>query len=202
MLKRWKAPVLVVLTCGLLVACGQEKKMAEAAMKTAEDAVNAAGPDVAKFAADQWKGVTDALAAAKDSLAKGDYKTALASANDVAQKVKDAAAAASAKKDELTKTWNDAYAALPQAIESVKSKIGELSSMKKLPAGMDKAKLEDAKTGLTAANQSWSDAVDAFKAGNLTDAVAKAGAAKDKATALLQALGLSAPAGGAAPATK
>ena len=202
MLKRWMVPALVVLTCGLLVACGQEKKMAEAAVKTAEDAVNAAGPDVAKFAADQWKAVTDALTAAKDSLAKGDYKGALAGANDIAQKVKDAAAAASAKKDELTKTWNDAYAALPQAMESVKGKLDSLTSMKKLPAGMDKAKLEDAKSGLAAANKSWADAVDAFKAGNLTDAVAKAGAAKEKATALLQSLGVSAPAGGAAPATK
>lgn len=200
--KHWLRLTLVLLTgCLLVAACGQAKKAAEAAVKTAEDAVNAAGPDVAKYAADQWKSVTDTLAAAKDNLAKGDYKAALASANDVAQKVKDAAAAASAKKDELTKAWADMSAGLPKMVDAIKSRVDALSASKKLPKEIDKAKLEEAKSGLAAATQAWNEATEAFKSGNLTDALAKAGSVKDRATQIMRSLGMSPPeaVGGAAP---
>ncbi len=204
MIKHGLRLTLVLWTCCLLVACGQEKKMAEAAMKTAEDAVNAAGPDVGTYAADQWKAVTDGLAAAKDSLAKGDYKAALASANDIGQKVKDAVAAASAKRDELTKAWNDMSTGLPKMVDAIKSRVDTLSAAKKLPKGMDKAALDGAKAGLAAATQAWNEASEAFKSGNLMDAVGKANTVKDKATSLMQSLGISMPAaaGAAAPATK
>ena len=205
MSKHWLRLTLVVLAaCLLAAACGQEKKAAEAAVKTAEDAVNAAGPDVAKYAADQWKSVTDTLAAAKDSLAKGDYKAAMASANEITQKVTDAAAAASAKKAELTKAWTDMSAGLPKMVDAIKSRVDILSASKKLPKDLDKAKLEEARSGLAAATQSWSEANEAFKSGNLADAVAKANSVKDKATQVMQILGMTPPpaAGGAAPATK
>jgi len=203
--KQWLRLTLVLLTgCLLAVACGQAKKAAEAAVKTAEDAVNAAGPDVAKYAADQWKAVTDSLAAAKDSLARGDYKAALAGANDVTQKVKDAAAAAAAKKDELTKAWNDMSTGLPKMVDAIKSRVDTLSASKKLPKEIDKAKFEEAKSGLAAATQAWNEATDAFKSGNLADAIAKANSVKDKAAQIMQSLGMTPPAaaGGAAPATK
>lgn len=203
--KHWLRMTLVLLAgCLLVVACGQEKKAAEAAVKTAEDAVNAAGPDVAKYAADQWKSVTDSLAAAKDSLAKGDYKAALAGASEITQKLKDAAAAASAKKDELTKAWNDMSTGLPKMVDAIKSRVDILSASKKLPKELDKAKLEDAKSGLAAATQAWNEASDAFKSGNIADAVAKANSVKDRATQIMQSLGMAPPAaaGGAAPATK
>jgi len=192
---------LVLLSCALVVACGQDKKLAEAAMKTAEDAVNAASPDVAKYAADSWKGVTDSLAAAKDTLAKGDYKGALASANQIADKVKEATSVAMANKDELTKAWTDMSQGLPGMMDAIKSRVDILSASKKLPAGMDKAKLEEAKTGLAAATQAWSEASEAFKGGNLSDAVAKANAVKDKAIQVMQGLGMSVPEA-AAPTTK
>jgi len=202
MLKQGMRLALVLLTCSVVLACGQEKKLAEAAIKTAEDAVNAAAPDVGKYAADQWKAVNDSLAAAKDSLAKGDYKAATASANDVAQKLSAAAAAASAKKDELTRSWTDLSAGLPGMVDAIKSRVDILSAAKKLPRGMDKAALDGAKAGLAAATQAWTEASDAFKGGNLMDAVAKANVVKDKATAVMQSLGMSLPAAAAAPAAK
>lgn len=192
---------LVLLSCCLVVACGQDKKLAEAALKTADDAVNAVSPDVSKYAPDSWKAVTELLAGAKDAFARGDYKAALASANQIPDKIKEATAAAMAKKDELTKAWNDMSAGLPQMVDAIKSRVDVLSASKKLPAGMDKAKLDDAKAGLAAATQSWGEASEAFKAGNLTDALAKANAVKDKAVAIMQSLGMSVPAA-AAPAAK
>ena len=189
----------VLLTCFLIGACASQKAPAEAALKAAEDAVNAAAPDATKYVPDQWKAVTDALAAAKESFNKGDYKAALAGAQDVTQKAKDAAAAAAAKKDQLVKAWNDMSAGVPGMIAAVKSRVDILSSSKKLPAGMDKAKLESAKASLAAASQAWGDASEAYKAGNVSDAASKAGAAKDKAVEAMGTLGMSVPAAAGAP---
>jgi hypothetical protein len=204
MLKHGLRGALAVLACCLVVACGQQKKMAEAAIKSAEDAVNAASPDVAKYASDSWKGVTDALAAAKDALAKGDYKGALAGSSQIADKVQAATTAATAKKDELTKAWSDLSAGLPKMVDAIKGRVDILSASKKLPKGMDKATLESAQAGLAAATQSWNEASEAFKAGNLQDALAKASTVKEKAVQIMQSLGMSVPeaAGGAAPAVK
>ncbi|HEY6929069.1 MAG TPA: hypothetical protein VJA66_05270 [Thermoanaerobaculia bacterium] len=194
---------LVLLTCILIGACASQKAPAEAALKAAEDAVNAAASDATKYVPDQWKAVTDALAAAKESFNKGDYKAALAGAQDVTQKVKDAAAAAAAKKDQIVKAWNDMSAGVPGMIEAVKSRVDILSSSKKLPAGLDKAKLESAKASLAAASQAWGDASEAYKAGNVSDAASKAGVAKDKAVEAMGTLGMSVPsAAGAPPAGK
>jgi hypothetical protein len=193
---------LVLVSCALVVACGQDKKLAEAALKTAEDAVKAASPDVAQYAADSWKGVTDSLAAAKDAAARKDYKAALTGANEIAQKVQEATSVAMAKKDELTKSWSEMSEGLPKMVEAIKSRVDILSASKKLPAGMDKAKLDAAKAGLASASQAWTEASDAFKAGNLTDALAKANSVKDSAAQLMQSLGMSLPSAMSGAATK
>jgi hypothetical protein len=202
MRKQMSRIVLVLLGASLALACGQDKKLAEAALKTAEDAVNAVPPDVGKFAADSWKGVTDSLAAAKDAFARKDYKGALAGANAIADKIKEATSVAMAKKDELTKAWNEMSEGLPKMMDAIKSRVDILSASKKLPAGMDKSKLEAAKTGLASATQAWTEASDAFKAGNLTDALAKANSVKDSAAQLMQSLGMSLPPAMSGGATK
>jgi hypothetical protein len=189
----------VLLTCLWIGGCANQKAPAEAALKAAEDAVNAGAAEATKYVPEQWKAVTDALAAAKDSFNKGDYKAALAGAQDVAQKAKDATAAAAAKKDQLVKAWNDMSAGVPGMVEAVKSRVDILSSSKKLPAGLDKGKLESAKASLAAASQAWGDASEAYKAGNVSDATSKAGVAKDKAVEAMRTLGMSVPAAAGAP---
>jgi hypothetical protein len=191
--QRWRW-TLVLLTCGLVVACGREKRMAEAAIKTAEVTVSSAAADAATYAADQWKSITDSLAAAKDAYARKDYKTALASISDIGPKVQEAEAAAAAKKTELENAWNDMSAGLPKMMEAVKSRVDILSASRKLPAGMDKTKLEGIQSGLASATQTWNDAMAAQKSGNLMDAVAKANSVKEAATKLMTDLGMTPPA--------
>ena len=184
----------VLVSCALVAACGQDKKLAEAALMKADEAVKAAGPDIAQYAADSWKGVTDSLKAAQDAFARKDYKGALTAANEIPQKLQEASSVAMAKKEELTKAWTEMSEGLPKVVEAIKSRVDILSASRKLPAGMDKAKLEEAKSGLQSASQMWTEASDAAKSGNLTDAVAKANAVKEKAAQLMQGLGMSLPA--------
>jgi transposase len=148
------------------------------------------------------KSLSDDLAAAKDQMAKGDYKSALASAQSIQQKANDVIAKAKAKKDELTATWNQMSDSLPKMLDAIKSRVDILSKSKKLPAGLDAAKLAAAKDGLAAATTGWGEAQEAFKAGNWTDAVAKATTVKDKATGIMASLGMQADGAAAAAPPK
>jgi hypothetical protein len=181
----------LVLCCVALVACSQ-KGPAEAALNAAQTAVDAVKGDAAKYVPDQAKTLVAAMTDAKAAFDKGDYKAALDAATPIPAKAKDVATAVAAKKDELTKTFTALTASLPATVEQIKAKVGELAAMKKLPKDMDKAKVEAAKTGIEAAQKTWADAQDAFKAGDLMGAVAKGNEVKGKADELLAALNLAA----------
>jgi predicted small lipoprotein YifL len=198
--------VAAALCCVALVACSQ-KGPAEAALKAAETSMNEVKADGAKYAAEQMKGLLASYTAAQEAFNKGDYKAAMELAQGVPAKAKDVAAAVAAKKDELTKTWTGLASTLPAQIEQIKTKVGELAAMKKLPKDMDAAKLDAAKTALADVTKTWGDAAEAFKSGNLIDATAKGNVAKAKVADAMAALGLTpaapalaAPA--AVPATK
>jgi hypothetical protein len=192
----WK--YALALVCAATLACNSGKAPAEAAMKLAAEAVAGAQTEAASLVPDDMKSLSDDMAAAQAAMAKGDYKTALASAQSIQQKANDVLAKAKAKKDELTASWNQMSDSLPKMVDAIKSRVDILSQSKKLPAGMDAAKLASAKDGLAAATTAWTEAQDAFKAGKWTDAIAKATSVKDKATEVMATLGMQA--GGAAAA--
>jgi predicted small lipoprotein YifL len=188
------------LCCVALVACSQ-KGPAEAALKAAETSMNEVKAEGAKYAPEQTKGVLTSYASAQDAFNKGDYKTAMEVAQGVPAKAKDVTAAVTVKKGELTKTWTALAASVPGMVEQIKSKVDALAAMKKLPKDMDAAKLDAAKASLADITKSWGEASEAFKSGNLIDAVAKGNAVKTKAADEMAALGLTAaPSAAAAPA--
>jgi hypothetical protein len=185
------AVALVVVTSG----CANQKVPAEAAIASAEAAFSAVQAEAVKYVPDQAKGISDAIAAAKDALVKGDYQAALTSAQTLPAKITDLTAAVAAKKTELTAAWTGLTAGLPKVVEAIQSRIGTLSKSKNLPAGLDKAKFEGAKTGLATVTSTWTEATTAFGAGNLTDAIAKAETAKARAMEVMGLLNMQIPAG-------
>ena len=176
-----------------LGGCASDKAPAEAAIAAAEQAVSATLTEASKLVPDQVQGLQAALTSAKDKFAKGDYTGALADAKTVPDKAKEVAAAAAAKKADLTKTWEGLSAGLPGVVEAIKSRVDILSQSKKLPANMTADTLAQAKSGLDEITQQWTSAGDAFKGGNLTDAIAKATAVKSKAAEILTMLGMPVP---------
>jgi len=191
--KSWK--YALALVCASALACNSGKAPAEAAMKLAEEAVNGARAEAEKLVPDDFKSLSDDLNVAKDQLAKGDYKAVLASAPAIQQKANDVAAKAMAKKEELTKTWNDLAGDVPKAIEAVKSRVGILAQSKRLPAGITQQALDTAKAGLASASQTWSEATAAASAGDVATAVAKGTAVKASIVNIMQSLNMQVPAG-------
>src|SRR5215467_7972236 len=184
----------MLLLAILVAACGSaDKGPAEAAIKAAEEAINAAKAEVSKYMPDQASSLDAGLAAAREKFNKGDFKGALSDAQALASKANDMASAAAAKKAELTKTWEEMSTGMPKVVEAIKSRVDILSQSKKLPAGMTAEKLDEAKTGLAEITKQWTEATAASTSGNLTDALAKATAVKKKAAEVLTALNMPVP---------
>jgi hypothetical protein len=186
--------VAAAAACALLVACNADKGPADVAIKAADQAITAAAPEAEKYVPDQLAAAKDALKAAQDQFAKGDYKGALAAGTELGNKAKDLVTAAAARKEELTKAWTELSASLPQMVEAIKSRVEILGKSKKLPKGLDAAKLTQAQEGLATITKSWEGASAAFTGGNLVDAMAKTGGLKEKATEVMGLLGMAPPA--------
>ena len=136
----------------------------------------------------------------KEKFGKGEYKAALAEAQTLTGKAKEVIEAAKAKKEELNKTWTELSGQLPKMVEAVQSRVDILSKSKKLPANLTTEKFEEVKTGLAAAKEEWTKALDGFKEGNIGEAVATATSVKEKAVMAMEALGLPVPGAPEAPA--
>ena len=200
MLKHWFARSVLVIAALALAACASDKEPAEKALRAAEDAVNAAVADGSKYLPDQAKAVQSSLQSLKDTFAKGDYKAVLAGAGNVTSQAKALADATATKKAELekmkaelTKDWEAMSSGLPKVVDAIKSRVDILSQAKKLPAGVDKAAVDGAKSGLETINKTWSEAQEAFKAGNVADALAKAKTVKTMAADIMTKLGMAVP---------
>jgi hypothetical protein len=178
------AAFAVIIALG--VACS--KGPAEAALKAADEAVAAIGPDAEKFVPDQFKGLTDAVAAARAKFDQGDYAATLEGAKDLPAKAQEVAKAAAAKKDELTAAWTGLQNMLPDMVNTAKTKIEELVKSKKLPKGMDAAKLASLQTDLAGVTEMWGKATAAFQGGDLMAAIQTGNEVKTKAGALMGAL--------------
>ncbi len=179
------AIALIVAGCG-----GAQKEATQAAINAAQSALTAAQAEAGKYVPDQLQAAQATLQSAKDALAKGDYQAALSAAQDAANKAKDLAVAAAAKKDEWTKTWTEMSASMPKSLDAVKAKLDAYSHGAHMPAGMDKSKLADAKTQYEQLKQSWADASASAAQGNLGAAMSKVPGIKDLLAHLKETLGI------------
>ena len=68
-----------------------------------------------------------------------------------------------------------------------------LSKSKTLPSTISKESFAAAQSGLDTLNNTWAAAGDAFKSGNVMDAVAKGQSVKAKAAEVMAALGMQVP---------
>ncbi len=194
-----KFMILGILILALVLAgCG--KAPAQAALSAADQAIEKIKPEAEKYVPEQFNDLKKTAADAKAKFDAGNYAEALAAVKDIPTKANDVLTAAKAKKDELTKQFADLQSSMPALIKGVTDKVGSLAKMKKLPAGLSASTLDDAKAQLADVNAAWTSASDAFKGGDLTGAVAKAGDVKTKVEALAKSLEPAGPTTASAPA--
>ena len=184
-----KKLIALVLTAGMTVACSSQKEPADMAFKGLEEAVSTARPEIEMFAPDQMTAVTDGVNAVKAKLDAENYAGVIADVPAVSSALSAAAQAAAAKKAELTTQWAD-FATMPAMVGEVSAKVAELDGMRRLPRGVTKATVADAKSSLDQVNALWTEASDAFAKGDLMAAVAKAKDVKPMVESLMSSLGM------------
>ncbi len=135
--------------------------------------------DAARTAFDEER-YADAITAVKDVPATAE---ALA---------KDAAAAKEKHVAELNADWARISGSLPDLLAGIGGRLEELGQMRKLPEGMDKQLLDEAKAAFASAQSAWDEASATFGNGDLETAVAKARAAEGMAQDLVARLGMQA----------
>lgn len=178
-------PALLILA---LVLAGCSKAPAQAAMKTADEAIAKIKPEAEKYVPEEFAKLTAASAEAKAAFDQGQYGTALAKAQQLPTKVNDVAVATKMKKDELTRKWDAAQGSVPEMVKGLTDQVTALAAMKKLPKGFDKAKIDSAKTSLADVNAGWTAATEAFTGGDIPNALNKVDNVKTRAEELKKAL--------------
>jgi len=174
--------VLLASAC-FLTACDNAKKMgADAAIKAADATLTPVLAEAQKYVPDQAKTVSDSLRQAKISFANGDYSAALDTAKGLPDQAKALVEAVKAKKDDLTAKFNQLSTSMPGLVTAAQTKFDALKKSHKLPAGADAA--------LTTVKQTWADASTSMQSGDLSAAMEKATAAKDKLGDLQKMLGI------------
>jgi hypothetical protein len=196
-MKKQSVWLLATLAAVLVVGCANQKAPAEQAVAGAETALAAVRDDGQKYVPDQLQAVDAQLAALKDSLTKGDYKSVLTGAptlNSAISSLKDAAEAkkvdAEAALAKAKDAWGPLSAEVPKMVDAIQSRVTALSKSHHLPRGVTKDGLASAKSGVDSLKSMWSDASNASASGDFTTAVSKAQAVKDKAAEIMKSLGM------------
>ena len=191
---------LLLLAAAIVVGgCSSQKEPAQKAIAAAETALSAVRDAAQKYVPDQLQAVDTQIAAAKDSLAKGDYAAVLAAAPKITAAIGDLKNAAAAKKAEVEAAlakakdaWGSMSADLPKMVDAIKARVDVITKTHRLPAGVTKEGLASAKSGLDSLKASLGEATSAATSGDFTTAVAKGEELKAKAAEIMKSIGMKA----------
>ena len=183
--------IVVLIVLGLFIAgCSISKEPAEKAIKSAEGVFNAIKGEAMKYAAAETQAVEKAILAAKDKYDRNEYDAAFKLATELPDKINQLAALSGTRKTEWVKGWESVSKELPPMLDALQARTEELSKRKKLPPGMDRAKIEEVRATQAALAQAWTEAKNTQAAGDLIDAVTKAKTVREKTVEAMTALGM------------
>ncbi len=192
-MRKFVAFTVLLAAAALAAACANQKAPAEAAITAADTAWAAVSAEALRYLPDQAKGVEDAIAAVKDQFAKGNYAEAIKGATEIPTKVGELEKMIADKKSEWTAAWRTLDSAIGGAITAVEGKVNELTSAKRLPAGVEKTAVEGAKTALAAVQQTYDEAKKSFQSADYEGALAMANKARAELAQIVTDLKLEMP---------
>lgn len=185
---------LAALAAALALAACSQKDPANEAIEAAANALNAVYEDAQKYVPERYAEVKAELDAARKAFDEERYADAIAAVKDVpahAEALSKEAAGAKAKHvAEMNADWTRLSGSLPDRFTGIGSRLDELGRMKKLPEGMDRQLLDEAKAALASAQSAWEEAGAAYARGDLDAAVGKARDAEGMAQDLFARLGM------------
>jgi hypothetical protein len=181
----------------MLAACGGQQEPAKQAIESAEQRLAAIREDAKVYLPEELGRMEASLAAMKSNYEKGNYSAVLAASRVLNTSLSTATSTIESQRGdmeamtaELTNQWNSLSEELPEMVETVTARVESLTKTGKLPKDVDAATFERVKADAKAMTDRWQQALGAFSAGNMQEAVDMANAAKDKGSAVQMTLGM------------
>jgi hypothetical protein len=175
--------------------CSQ-KDPAQEAIAAAENALAAVYDDAQKYLPERYAEVKAELEKARAAFNEERYADAIAAVKDVPARAealaKDVVEAKQKRLAELNADWVRLSGSMPGLMTGIGARLDELGKMRRLPKGMDQQLLDETKAAFGSARSAWDEAGQAFNAGDLEGAVAKARDVETMAQDLVTRLGMQA----------
>jgi hypothetical protein len=188
--------LLAALAAALALAACSQKDPANEAIEAAANALNAVYEDAQKYVPDRYAEVKGKLDAARKAFDEERYADAIAAVKDVPAEAEALAGEAAAAREKhvagLNADWARLEASLPNLLARIGARLEELGGMRRLPDGMDKQLLEEAKAAFASAQAAWDEAAGQHAGGDLEAAVSTARGAEGMAQDLVGRLGMQA----------
>lgn len=185
---------IAALAAVVAVAACSQKDPAQEAIDAAADALNAVYEDAQKYVPARYAEVKAELDAARKAFDEERYPEAIAAVKDVPAEAealaKESAAAKEKHLAELDADWTRLSTTLPDRFTGIGSRLDDLGQMRKLPDGMDRQLIDEAKAALASAQAAWQEAGALHAKGDLEGAVGKARDAEGMAQDLVARLGM------------
>ncbi len=185
---------LVLVAAAILPACApKDDAEARKAIDQISAAIESAGPDATKYVPGHVAALQGQVTKLKVRFYDKDYKAIVEEAPALLERAEGLPATAAAKKAEIAKVlvgeWDRIATGVPAAIANAEKYVDGLLASKKVPAGMDPAMIESARTGLAEQKSLWEKATAAKAAGDLEQAVTIGAHVQRRLENLVAALG-------------
>jgi hypothetical protein len=182
----WPSIILVALA-----GCGpNEKQLAEEAIARADRFVATAQANGGKVLPEAAKGLGDSLAVAKSLAAAGKYRDANNKAVDVANSAIIMAKSVGPRRAQLDESYKTISHTIGPAVKLVVAKAKEIRATGRPPKGMTAASFDSLRNAIVGWEAAWKEAADAYAAGEVGRAAAKAESLKDQVLSAMAMLGV------------
>ncbi len=179
------------LLAGLtVVGCSPGRRAAEAELTAARDGLAAIDVEAREYVADQVSAIQASIDSATALFETGAYQDALTLARDANTKATALPGAVVQRKAELEASWSVLRDSIPAMLQQLQTQVDQLSGARRLPSGVTRPQVNDAKTTLQTLSETWAEAVRESEDGRWPAAVTKADAVRTGVRQLMQSLGL------------
>jgi hypothetical protein len=184
-------PELLVCAALLLGGCASQQDRASRVVAEAEQTLQAFKEDAQRLAPEQYAAAEQAIARLKTQLQQRDFAGVITALPTVTTQLAALQELANARRAELEAAieraraeWTGLSLDVPASLDALQRRIDELAAAGKLPAGVDRNTLAEARKTLEALRAKWAEALASFAQGRLPEAADQARESRDRAAEL------------------
>lgn len=187
--------LLLILACSTLPGCSGQKKEAEAAFAQIQASAAPVSADLEKYAPDEYAKFSALHSDMKRLLNSKNYADVLTLQPQVMGQFTSASGAAARNKNAVatkeSREWRLLSTSVPSLVSQLRERLTGLKSMTgQLPTGITRAHLREVEAALPELNAEWSATLAAAKSNDLSAAIEKAQAIRQRCVELSARLGI------------